>query len=528
MPIELIKNPLKAFSIIGENVYSTVVEEDVNVPDINPDLHKVLATSARVMIKNCEIMPDKVMVNGVVVVGILYSADIEGKPLFSMEVPLSFSQGIEMPGAMPKMKEQVNPIVQNVDCSIINSRKLNLRIIMDIHCKVEDLFDINTAGDVRGLPDIQLLREPFHMKQLAGNSKDQYTIKEEMEIEEEKPPINNILKTDCRLKSREYDVHDGKIEVNGILSMNMLYTTDNQEGMTQQMIEQTEVEIPFSQYIEMPSAEKSMEPMVDFSIGESRVNVKENEEGQNKLLEVEVDMSVKGKVFNNVEIDVVTDAYSPTCQMDIGKDLIKMFEMVCASHGSMVMKETMTVKSGEPEIEKVSYVDAVAIISEIKIVDDKIVVEGMIEATAVYITSFSGEPMCSMKEQIPFRHTIDTPGSRLGMLSNVKTEVESVTHSYMNSQMIELRIVIHTTIEVYKPIEKRMIVKVQEIEGIKPDASKMPAVTIYLVQKGDSLWTIAKRYNTTVDALVKLNNIENPAKIYPGMQILVLKGIRVG
>ena len=44
---------------------------------------------------------------------------------------------------------------------------------------------------------------------------------------------------------------------------------------------------------------------------------------------------------------------------------------------------------------------------------------------------------------------------------------------------------------------------------------------VYTVKKGDNLTKIAKKYNTTVDELVELNNIENPNLIYPGQKIRV-------
>lgn len=43
----------------------------------------------------------------------------------------------------------------------------------------------------------------------------------------------------------------------------------------------------------------------------------------------------------------------------------------------------------------------------------------------------------------------------------------------------------------------------------------------YTVQKGDNLTKIAKKFNTTVDKLVELNNIENPNLIYPGQKLRV-------
>ena len=53
----------------------------------------------------------------------------------------------------------------------------------------------------------------------------------------------------------------------------------------------------------------------------------------------------------------------------------------------------------------------------------------------------------------------------------------------------------------------------------KPAATKKQ--TVYTVVKGDTLWGIAQKYKTTVDALVKANNIKNPNLIYAGQKVKI-------
>ncbi|MED5043304.1 LysM peptidoglycan-binding domain-containing protein, partial [Geobacillus stearothermophilus] len=48
-----------------------------------------------------------------------------------------------------------------------------------------------------------------------------------------------------------------------------------------------------------------------------------------------------------------------------------------------------------------------------------------------------------------------------------------------------------------------------------------PTPQTYTVQKGDTLSKIAKKYNTTVDALQKLNRIRNPNLIRVGQKLRV-------
>lgn len=44
---------------------------------------------------------------------------------------------------------------------------------------------------------------------------------------------------------------------------------------------------------------------------------------------------------------------------------------------------------------------------------------------------------------------------------------------------------------------------------------------VYTVKKGDTLWGIAKRYKTTVDALARLNDLKNPSLIFAGQKIKI-------
>lgn len=57
-------------------------------------------------------------------------------------------------------------------------------------------------------------------------------------------------------------------------------------------------------------------------------------------------------------------------------------------------------------------------------------------------------------------------------------------------------------------------------------ASSKQYLKTYIVRSGDTLWGIARLFNTTVDNLVRINNISNPNLIYPG-QVLKIESSNV-
>lgn len=50
---------------------------------------------------------------------------------------------------------------------------------------------------------------------------------------------------------------------------------------------------------------------------------------------------------------------------------------------------------------------------------------------------------------------------------------------------------------------------------------------IYIIKKGDTLYSVSKKFNIKLDSLKSENNIEDPSKLYPGMEIVIPGGYTV-
>ena len=62
-----------------------------------------------------------------------------------------------------------------------------------------------------------------------------------------------------------------------------------------------------------------------------------------------------------------------------------------------------------------------------------------------------------------------------------------------------------------------------EIDENDADSGDYDSLIIYIVQKGDSLWKIAKKHRSTVDDISRVNGIEDPNQIQVGQKIYIPK-----
>ena len=131
MAIETEKNNLNINQIIADKREEIVVEGDCIVPDIKPDIIELIGTSGVVNVYKKELGEGKIRIDGCVSTYIMYAGNGErGKETRSINHTLDFSQIISIQGINSEMDESVQVTIKNIECKIINERKINIRANM--------------------------------------------------------------------------------------------------------------------------------------------------------------------------------------------------------------------------------------------------------------------------------------------------------------------------------------------------------------------------------------------------------------
>ena len=69
--------------------------------------------------------------------------------------------------------------------------------------------------------------------------------------------------------------------------------------------------------------------------------------------------------------------------------------------------------------------------------------------------------------------------------------------------------------------DTRCIEVIDDIEEVEEEARESYSIIIYFVQKGDSLWKIAKKFRSTVEQIAEINNIEDVNVIDVGQKLYI-------
>ena len=354
------------------------------------------------------------------------------------------------------------------------------------------------------------------LSQMIVNKKDIFRIKEDILLQSSKKNIEEILYYDTCIVNCNTRVLDEKIGIKGDLVVFVVYSSEDDE------YECLEKEIPFSGEIELTEANEDMLCDIDVNIAERNISVKPDDDGENRIIDIDITLDLAIKLYQEGTIQVLEDIYSNIQCITPIMDSAEYVKLFLKNNTTFKLSEKVILLEENRDILQVCNSIANVKLDEVSIVKDGISVEGVLEINVLYISNDDSKPLNATDVIIPFSHVIEVKDINEKCEYDIKTHVEQINIIMLSGAEIEIKVAINIDTIVFEKREETIMANINEREFSKEELKNMKSMVGYLVKDGDSLWSVAKRFYTTVDMLKEINKIVD-RDIKKGDRLLIVR-----
>lgn len=512
--LEVLKENIEYEQMLGEGSCDTVVRGEYLIPDTHPDVEEILMLDVKPTINEREILQDRVYVEGNLEYNVLYLArEDEGMGIYSVTYNDKFSNYIEIQGAEGRLSGDIDYAIEHMNCNIINERKLEVEGIIKFRGEVYKNYSVDIMKDIDTSNNVQMLKKPTTVDKMVGITEEELAGNSTVKISMDKPQIGKVLKCNVYLHKNEVTLEENKINMSTFAKVQILYRgADSKEVM---LIEE-DIYIPKT--IAKENINSDMKCLYDMKLKNTDINIKQDDLGENRIIDIEIKVDVDIKLMTKEQYDVIEDAYSPKNVIELSKEKYDLNVFHGMNDVDIIVKDNIDIPKDDPMPIQTLMSKGEISITDKKVVEGKVIIEGIVNIHVIYKTKDEVKPLYHISEELPFTATVDIPGTKINMNCQCKAYLESLDTA-IEADTIAVKAVIHLWSKTSYNEIKEFLIGLNKLEEDPP--GKKASITIYVVQEGDSLWKIAKKYYTTIEELLKINEIRDPDNLKMGDKIIV-------
>lgn len=481
------------------------LDYDFNVPDIKPDVDKIVRQQGNAQIGDTKVSQNKLIIDGNLVFSVLYVSFSDGRMVHGITGRLPFSESVIWDGAITD-EINVKPVLEDLSVVLVNSRKLSIRCIVTFVCESsrEQVLGVgvdveNNDGEENGLEKMKKL---INISRLKVSTKDIFRVREELTLSTLSHNIEEIMYSDVLLENYDIRLMSGHLNISGVLSMFALYACENGE------IEYMDKEISFGGNIEVPGIDDNMIEDVEVTIQSFEVNVRPDGDRENRIIEVDTVLFLNIKAYEDEQLDILKDCYSTKKGLDIERENVVFENIVMKNINKFRVVDKIELGIGEPSVLLICKSLGEVKVDGMEIIEGGVRVWGAVEVTVLYVSGEDRAPVNSIRGIFPYNQIIEMTGIDSKSVLKIRGNVESTSVNVVDARRLEMKAQISLVAIAFNLVPMDVITKCEineEMEGIK---SKLPAIIGYFSTEGENMWDVAKRFNTTMDNIKKVNNLD--------------------
>ncbi|WP_288222432.1 SPOCS domain-containing protein [uncultured Clostridium sp.] len=518
--IDVIRESIRYEQLLREGLTNQPLKGEHLLRDSQyPDMKEVLGVDAKATITNKEIVGDKVMVEGNLDYIVFYVSkeeaimDAPTNKIHAVVFNDKFSNYVDLNNDEHNTVCNVECEIEHIEANWMNERKVGIDGLLTLRWEIYKNGEFEYVKDIEGKEDIQTKKEDETLNGVKGEKDIDLMGKSMLKATMDKPEIDEILKCNMNLHKKEVKVVEGKVYVGCYCKVSILY-----KGKDNKELETLEDDVYLSKEEEVPGITSDMLSTLDLVVAEEQHAVNSDDVGENRVVNIEFVVKGSIKVYSNEKVEILKDAYSPTMNIEIenGKKEFTLIHSIVNSE--VTTREIFDIENKEDRVEKIVASTGQPLIKDKVVEDERVKVEGTINVCIIYKVAGEELNYGILTGNIPFNSIIDVRGLKKDMNVVVKPYLENMDTN-IEGNAISVKATVGLGIKSYYKVNKDFIKDV--VEGAEGTKEKKASVIIYVVGDGETLWDLAKKYNTTVAELERLNDINEDQQIKAGCKLII-------
>lgn len=487
MELNLRREAILVNETILEETVEQSVECDALMPDYCPDIRRILKCTLTPTPMNHSITAGRLEVEGLANLNILYIS-AGGEPARG-EYKVPFSRMLELHGEAENAVITVTMQPGSVTCRAVNQRRLEVRGSVIIAatvtaCREEMLL----CGSDEAAVQLRTC-EKKGVRLYAAAEREQ-RLSQTTVLDGSGAPLTRVLRCDAWVTRREEKITAGRLTVFGEVQA-AAFCLNETGGW-----EWVECTLPYELPLELPNWGEEHTAEVRCSVIAASAEPCVDDDGEYRSLDWSVTVCAAARGYEPYTASVCTDGYSTRYQSACRTRTVQTAELVS------LCREAQTLRESLPLPEETEEVIALWVRPEgctVRSDGDGLSAEGRLALTM--LTRMSDGELYSFDRVLELqRHIPAGENTRW----DAALECRSFAWEAAGEELL-LTCELQWQGALWRPVREVLLEDITVDENSPKTDTRPRGLYIYMAEEGESLWEIAKRYNTS-EARIREDN----------------------
>jgi len=319
----------------------------------------------------------------------------------------------------------------------------------------------------------KLSSDTFIISEIIDSNTTEALLENEISISEDMPNIEKIISTEGKIKINSVSVHTNNVTVNGDLIYNIIYRSNDEEVSVASM----SGKIAFTEEIPMSGATENMEANAN-----TYIDYIDSELLSERKSLIKAVANIDVELIHKRPIDFICSLESDGSFQAKTKNIVYT-DVVSHTTEDVNVNDSIELNQNSNKITNILKSDCDAYITNIDIMNDRMLVEGICKVGFLYTEDNNLTTTGYVSEEFPFTHYIELKNSNIDMLRDINVSFKDLSYKIDENYDSEDKIIsfnANFTIDakLYDTVEKNIILDAYSTNSeIEIDSAKINLVS---------------------------------------------------